>query len=563
MINRRLLSLLWFILLGIFSCTVAASDDKPHAEAIASASSYATDAGINILQQGGNAFDAAVAVATMLGVTEAYHSGIGGGGFILIYDAKRDKYHFIDARETAPQAARANMYLDSDGKLIHGASLNGPLSAAIPGVPAGLDYLAKHYGNLPLTKTVAPAIARASTGFKVDPLYQKHLQTRLAVLRQSPAAAAIFLKDQQMPALGTVIKQPDLADTLTQFANQGANGFYRGKVAKKMVQGVRAAGGVWTESDLKKYRVIVRAPLVGHYQGTTVVTAPPPSAGGVALISMLNMLSHFDLHSVTDLTRMQLIVEVMRRAFWDRASFLGDPAYVMMPIKCLLSLRHAAKLAQTIQPNTATPSNTLRHKQVENKISQHTTHFSIIDKDGNMVAATLSINYIFGSGFVPPGTGVLLNDEMNDFSLKQSARNVYGVIGSKPNAIAPKKRPISSMTPTFLIANDRIGILGVPGGSRIPTMVLLAALDFANGNLPDSWVSLPRFHHQYLPDEIQFELNSITDVQQKQLQAMGYQLNELRRQYGNMQAILWDKQNDRLYAASDPRYQGKATVISH
>lgn len=551
----------WFIF--AFCCGSYAAPQKPHADAIASASSYATDAGMAMLNQGGNAFDAAVAVASMLGVTEPHHSGMGGGGFILIYDAKKQQYVFIDARDTAPQAARKNMYLDTKGNIIPGASLNGAISTAIPGTPAGLAYLANRYGNLPLKTTLAPAIKKAKQGMVVDKLYQRQMKLRLDAVRQSPAAAKIFLENNNVPKVGHVIKQDDLANTMNRFAEDGADGFYRGEVAEQLVQGVRAAGGIWTLNDLKKYRIVIRKPLIGHYKDMTIITSPPPSAGGVALITMLNILDHFKIQAVPPMTRMQLIIEAMRRAFWDRANFLGDPAFIIMPIKHLTSKWHARKLARDILPNRATPSEMLEAKKIEIKITRQTTHFSIIDAEGNIVAATLSLNYMFGSGFVPPGTGVLLNDEMDDFSLKTTARNVYGIIGSKANSIAPRKRPLSSMTPTFLLTDDRVAIMGAPGGSRIPTMILLAILDFVDGNLPESWVKQIRYHHQYFPDEVQYELGGLTELQQKQLQKMGYQLKEVSYNYGDFQAILWDKKNRKLYAASDPRRQGKSSVNLH
>jgi len=554
---------IWLVIFSLLFFTYGhAKPELPPSAAIASASKYATDAGIQILKQGGNAFDAAIAVATMLNVTEPYNSGLGGGGFILFYSAKRQQYLFIDARETAPKAASHNMYLDEYDQVIPNQSLNGPLAAAIPGLPAALDYLAKRHGKLPLSQTVAPAIAFAEKGIQVGPLLQSYIEQRFSVIKEYPGAAKIFLKDNHVPQVGDVIKQADLANTLRIFSKFGADGFYRGEIAQKLVQGVRESGGVWTLKDLANYRVITRKPLKSQHGDLTLITSPPPSAGGVALATMLNILDHFDIAQMPAITQIQLTIEVMRRAFFDRSHYLGDPAFVMMPIKYLLSKSHAYKMASSITLNKASSSVELSSKKFSNKKQHHTTHFSIIDTEGNMIAATLSLNYRFGSGFIPQGTGVILNDVMDDFSSTLTARNVYGVIGSKANLIASKKRPLSSMTPSFLIEPDKIAILGAPGGSWIPSILLHAVLDFKRGNLPDSWVRLGRYHHQYIPDKVYVEANGLSQENKLALEKMGYKIHQLSTPYSDMQAILWDKCNHKIYAASDPRRLGKATVTT-
>jgi gamma-glutamyltranspeptidase/glutathione hydrolase len=292
-----------------------------------------------------------------------------------------------------------------------------------------------------------------------------------------------------------------------------------------------------------------------------VVTAPPPSAGGIALITMLNILSRYPLESLFTAQRIHLMVEAMRLAYWQRDTYLADPDFIKVPTKKLISMNNANALAHHILTNQATPSDTLK-AQPSNAKAGNTTHFSIIDNDGNRVAATLTVNYIFGSSVVAAGTGVLLNDEMDDFSIKPGVKNVFGLVGSELNAIAPGKRPLSSMAPTFLLGTDRLAILGTPGGSRIPTMLLLSSLDFAQGKGAISMVSTMRFHHQYLPDKLQFEPDSITQEQQQKLKNMGYKLMALKQYYGDMQAISWDMRNNFLTAASDPRNIGLAAAVS-
>lgn len=556
-LQRILLAVaLWFIVPGCWSAASAASDTVPHA-AIASAHPLATRAGMEVLAAGGNAFDAAVAVSAALAVVEPTGSGLGGGGFWLLHVANDGYEVMIDGRERAPLAAHRDMYLDKHGEVIPHLSVNGPLAAAIPGEPAALVHLAQHYGRLPLAKSLAPAIRLARDGFPVDEHYQRAARFRLNVLRASPAAAAVFLHHNRVPALGYLIRQPELAETLTRLAQQGKDGFYAGKVAEQLVAGVQAAGGIWTKKDLAAYRVLERKPLSGEYRGLHITSVPPPSSGGVVLLTMLNILSGYDLTKMDAATRTHVIVEAMRRAYRDRAEYLGDPDFVQMPIAQLISPVYAAGLRASIRLDKATPSSALpgiaAHRQ-----GVDTTHFSILDKDGNRVAATLSVNYPFGSGFMPPGTGVVLNDEMDDFSAKPNVPNVYGLVGGEANAIAPGKRPLSSMTPTFLEDKLKAVMLGTPGGSRIITMVLLATLDIAAGGDPASAVAVKRFHHQFLPDAIQYEPGALSPAVISALETQGHQLRQLGHTYGNMQLVWWDKIHHRAAAASDPRGNGLA-----
>ncbi len=548
------------VLLLLFVAPIQAG--TPPASAIASAHPDATAAGHEILAAGGNAFDAAVAISATLAVVEPAGSGLGGGGFWLLHRAKDGFETMVDGRERAPLKSHRDMYLDDSGNIVPGLSMNGPLAAGIPGEPAALVHIAKKYGRLPLKQSLAPAIRAAREGFTVDEHYRKRAAFRLEAMQQNPETARIFLLDNKVPPLGHIIKQPDLANVLEAIAEQGHKGFYHGPVAKKLVNSVQAAGGIWTLQDLKKYSVVERQPIHGEYNGLRITSAAPPSSGGIALVTMLNILSAYDLEQMSDATRTHMIVEAMRRAYRDRAEYLGDPDFVRIPTKGLTHPYYANTLRQSIEPGRATPSRLLKGNTLMQG-GKDTTHFSVIDQEGNRVAATLSINYPFGAAFVPPGTGVLLNDEMDDFSAKPGVPNAYGLVGAEANAIAPGKRPLSSMTPTFLESNDRVAILGTPGGSRIITMILLGALEFAADKDPNAWVSLPRFHHQYLPDAIQFESDALDPELQNELQARGHTLKPLNRRYGNMQAILWDKKQNTVSAASDSRGGGLASILVH
>ena len=549
----------WFLLCLLVLCEPALAATTPPAAAIATAHPLATEAGHEILAAGGNAFDAAVAITATLAVVEPTGSGLGGGGFWLLHRAKNGYQTMLDGRERAPLAAKRDMYLDAKGEVIPNLSVDGALAAGIPGIPAGIAHLAAHYGKLPLRKTLAPAIRHARNGFAISESYRRMAQFRLEALRASTSAASIFLHENDVPPLGHLLKQPDLADTLEAIAKQGAAGFYNGALADKLIKGVRRAGGIWTHKDLTSYRLSERQPLQGTYRGIRITSAAPPSSGGIALISALNILAGYDLKALDPVARSPLITEALRRAYRDRAIYLGDPDQVAVPVARLTAPLYADGLRASLRTDRATPSNTLPGNATLSA-GNDTTHFSVLDKQGNRVAATLSINFPFGSGFVAPGTGVLLNDEMDDFSAKPGVPNVYGLVGGEANAIAPGKRPLSSMSPTFLESKNGVAILGTPGGSRIISMVLLSTLDFAAGNNPASWVGLKRFHHQFLPDVIQHEPGTFSAEQAASLTQLGHTLKEVTDPYGNMQAILWDRKNNKVKAASDPRGEGTATV---
>jgi len=549
------------VLLGllILPLTLSAASLKPGHDAVASAQPFATKAGMQVLAEGGNAFDAAVAISAALAVVEPYSSGIGGGGFWLLHVAKDNHNTFIDGREYAPAAATATMYQDKNGDVIKGASLNGPLSAAIPGEVAALAYINKHYGQLSLAQDLAPAIKLAHDGFPLDRMFHEMIANRVDKLKQWPAAAAVFMPGGQVPPTGYILKQPDLARTLKLIAKEGDAGFYTGKLAREMVDAVRANGGIWSLEDLRDYKVVLRQPLVGEYHGMKIISAPPSSSGGVVLLEALNILSGYDLSHDSNLMQKHFIIEAMRYAYRDRAEYLGDPAFVKMPIKRLLSPYYAAGLRVSILPDKATPSSDLAPVAAGAPESRHTTHISILDKDGNRVAATFTVNFRFGSGFMPPHTGVLLNDEMDDFVSKPGVPNGFGLVGNSANAIAPHKRPLSSMTPTFLETPHGLAILGTPGGGRIISMVLLGTLDYFDGGDAKSIVSIPRYHMQYLPDVVFYEPGALTPDEVTGLGNMGYTLQRVTP-YGNMQAITWDYKTGKVMAAADPRDIGTAEV---
>lgn len=529
------------------------------AAGIATAHPLATKAGHEILQAGGNAFDAAVAITAALAVVEPMSSGLGGGGFWLLHREKDAFKTMVDGRETAPMKAHRDMYLDKNGNVVKNLSIDGPLAAGIPGIPAAMVHIAKKYGKLPLSQSLQSAIKLAEKGFPVDPYYHRVANFRLKALQSSAAAAKIFLHNKQVPEEGHNIRQPDLAKTLRALAKKGFDGFYKGVVAKKLVEGVRQAKGIWTLQDLADYRVVERKPVQGVYNGIHITSAPPPSSGGITLLTTLNILSAYPLKQLKPVDQIHLTVEAMRRAYRDRAIYLGDPDFVQIPQSKLLHPYYADGLRASIRRDQATASDTLPGLPTPPK-GEDTTHFSVLDRDGNRVSATLTINYPFGSGFVPPGTGVLLNDEMDDFSAKPGVPNVYGLVGGEANAIAPGKRPLSSMSPTFLESDRGVAVLGTPGGSRIISMVLLAILNYDQGGSAQSMVSLPRYHHQYLPDHIQYEAKTFSSEQMQQLQHKGHELKQVRWAYGNMQAVLWDRKRDKVSAASDPRVIGTAEV---
>ena len=563
--RRILVLILWCVAWWVAGAQAADANASkrsahPPGAVIASAHALATEAGLQAIREGGNAFDAAVAVSATLAVVEPISSGIGGGGFFLLHDGKTGREVMVDARETAPEAATADAYLDKAGGLDHDRSENGPWSAGIPGLPAALVHLSSKYGRLPLRTTLAPAIRIAREGFPVYERLAKGYASRRDVMERYAGTRAVYLADGDPPKVGEIFKQPELAHTLELLAEKGFDGFYRGEVAQKLVAGVDAEGGKWTAEEVASYHVKEREPLRFTYGGWKVVTAPPPSSGGIALAQMLQILSGWNLHTLDEAHRTHLVVEAMRRAFRDRTIYLGDPDFVNVPVARLMDPNYAAGLRASIHPEKATPSDLFSGKPAPLE-DDETTHFAIIDGEGNRVSTTQTVNLLYGSGMVVPGTGVLLNDEMDDFALRPGIPNAFGVMGFEANAPKPGKRMLSSMTPTFLENDDKVIAIGAPGGSRIITEVLLGILGYDDGLTPQQVAALPRFHHQWMPDTISAESGALSPAAVKQLEAMGHAVNAGEPIWGNLQTVQWDRRSDTLSGGSDPRREGKSDVL--
>jgi len=542
--------------------TAPARAAHPDGAAIASGHSLATQAGMEILDKGGNAFDAAVAVSSTLAVVEPISSGLGGGGFFLLHDAKTGKDLMLDARETSPESATPEQFLDKNGNLDRDRSVNGPWSAGIPGLPAALVKLAREHGKLPLSESLAPAIRVATDGFPVYARMARGYASRREVMDRYPGTREVYLRNGKPIAEGDIFKQPELAHTLQLLASNGFDGFYRGETGRKLLAGVKQAGGRWTAEELAGYTVKTREPIVFNYHGWKITTASPPSSGGIALASMLQILEPWDLSKLDQAHSTHLVVEAMRRAYRDRTFFLGDPDFVDIPQQVLTSRDYAQGLRATIHPEKATPSDLLSGNPTPLE-DDETTHFSIIDSEGNRVGATQTVNLLYGSGLIPAGTGVLLNNEMDDFALKPGTPNAFGVMGYAANAPAKGKRMLSSMTPTFMENDDKVVVIGTPGGSRIITMVLLGILGYDAGLDAQQVAALPRYHHQWLPDEISAETGAFSPEVAKQLQAMGHKV-ELpgdsaeggrgsSHVWGNLQTVEWDRRSNVLSGGSDPR----------
>jgi len=555
---RRGRAALAALALGLWAA-VALAAPAPGRNAVASAHPLATRAGLDILAAGGNAFDAAVAVSAVLAVVEPASSGVGGGGFYLLHVARDGRDVFVDARETAPGAASRNMYLDADGKPRPGASMSGPLAAAIPGEPAAWAHLAARYGRLPLATSLKPAIRIAAEGFPLYARLQNAIRVKQKQLAASPDAAAVFLDHGEVPPVDAPIRQPDLGRTLELIAQGGAEAFYKGRFAERLAAAVHRDGGLWTAADLARYRVVERAPITFRYRNATLITAPPPSAGGLVLADVCNILAGYDLAAQDALTRRHLVIEALRRGYRDRAEYLGDPDFVKVPVEQLLSPLYAAGQRTSIRLDRATPSDVLR-PVFTGEESPSTTHFSVLDRDGNRVGATISINLFFGATYIVPGTGFLLNDTMDDFAVAAGAPNAFELVGADANAIAPGKRPLSSMTPTFVETERGLMIIGSPGGSTIISNVLGGVLNWLDGQSAAQIVAAPRIHHQYLPDAVIYEPGALSAEERAALEQRGHKLRVGRGPWGNTQVVTFDYASGTVEAASDPRGFGAGLV---
>lgn len=554
------------MLLSLMSCLLfglsahAEVPKTPKQAAVVSAHPLATQVGLDILAQGGNAFDAAVAVSAMLCVVEPFSSGIGGGGFWLSYDSKTDNYRVLDSREVAPMAATPDMYLDDNGDVIQGASTVGPLSAAIPGMPASFVKMNDQYGSLSLETVLAPAIKAAREGFPVDARYVRGAKHKKDILLKNEDAVRIFLNNGEVPKEGWILKQPDLANTINLIAKKGMSGFYDGEIAIQMVADVTDNGGIWSLDDLRGYHVVERSPVVTTYKNARIIMPPLPSSGGLVLSNIFNILSGYDLNTHTSSDQKHIILEAMRHGYYNRALYMGDSDFVTVPVRKILSQDMAYQQRQKISFDKAYPSTSMPLAHSKNTEGNDTTHFAVIDENGNRVAVTQSLNFWAGSGFVPKGTGVLLNNQMDDFTIKSGVENGYGLLGTKANAIAPEKRMLSSMTPTFVETDAGMMMMGTPGGSRIISMNLLGILNFMNGKSADEIVKAPRYHHQYMPDVVVYEKGALSEAEMTDLKAKEHTLKESERGYGNMQVIVWNYKTGTISTASDPRGKGAGRV---
>lgn len=496
---------------------------------VVSSQHLASQVGVDILKMGGNAIDAAVAVGYAQAVVNPCCGNIGGGGFMTIHLANGEDT-FINFRETAPAAASANMYLDEKGNVKKGASLYGYLAAGVPGTVLGLDTAQRKYGKLTRQQVMEPAIKLAREGFILNRGDTDILDTTIAKFRDDPEAARIFLRENGDPLQpGDRLIQTDLANTLESIAQNGPDAFYQGKIPQAVEAAAKKGGGILTAKDFADYRIAETAPITCSYRGYEFVSAPPPSSGGVTLCEILNVLEGYNLKAsgFNSAQTIHTMTEAMRHAYMDRNTFLGDPAFVKNPTEKLLSKEYAAEIRKQIQPELATPSSRVQ-PGMEPHEKPETTHYSIVDHNGNAVSTTYTINGRFGSVVIAPGTGFFLNDEMDDFTVKVGEQNMYGLVQGATNAIAPGKRPLSSMTPTLVTKDGKVFmVVGSPGGSRIITITLQTVLNIIDhGMAPQEAVDAPRIHHQWLPDEVYFEQRGLSADTQKLLQERGYKLVE-------------------------------------
>lgn len=520
---------------------------------VASEQGLATQVGLDILKQGGNAIDAAVAVGFALAVVLPNAGNIGGGGFMVLHDDKTGKDVAIDFREIAPAKASRDMYLDNQGNVIDGKSLFTHDASGVPGTVAGMEYALKKWGTMPLSKVLEPAIKLADKGFIVSDVLAQTLKEEKSTLGKWSSSKAIFFKNGEPLKSGDLLVQKDLAKSLRLIAKQGAKAFYQGEIATKIAKEMQSHGGTMTLEDLKAYKVVERQPIIGDYRGYKVVTMPPPSSGGVHLIEILNMLEHYPIKEdgVNSAKNIHHMAESMKLAYADRSEYLGDPDFVKIPVTGLTSKAYANERVKTIDDNKARLSSNIKPGKPQPYESDQTTHFSVMDKAGNAVAVTYTLNLNFGSGIVAAGTGILLNNEMDDFSVKPGVPNAFGLVGGTANAIEAKKRPLSSMTPTIVMKNNKPWLVtGSPGGARIITTVLQSVVNTIDHEMnPAEAIITPRVHHQWLPDELRVE-EGISPDTIKLLQEKGHKV-VTKAPMGRIQIIQADDSG--FYGYSDPR----------
>ncbi|MEQ8480351.1 MAG: gamma-glutamyltransferase [Hoeflea sp.] len=524
----------------------------------------AAEVGLRVLNDGGNAVDAGVAVALALAVTLPRAGNLGGGGFMLVHDAESGETRAIDYREMAPSSATRDMYLDSEGNADSRLSRFTGLAIGVPGTVAGMQLALETYGTMTLAEAAAPAIRLAEDGITVTADLADSLKALEKRLKGSPASAAIFYKeDGGFYEPGDVLRQPDLAATLKKIAAEGPDGFYRGSVAEAISAAVQEAGGAMSLEDLAGYKAVIREPVTGTYRGHEIVSMPPPSSGGTHIIQILNVMEGYPIgflgHNSSD--AIHLMAEAMKRAYADRSEYLGDPDFVDVPVKALTSKAYAASIRDGISLNRATPSSTIKPGTLAPFESDQTTHFSIVDQYGNAVSNTYTLNFSYGSGITAAGAGVLLNNEMDDFSAKPGVPNAYGLIGGDANAVEPGKRPLSSMSPTIVLKDGKpFLVTGSPGGSRIITTTLQVISNMIDHGMNVAEAThASRIHHQWLPDEIRVEDGGLSRDTVAALEARGHAI-AVKSVMGSTQSIHVDSEKGLLLGASDPRRTGAATL---
>lgn len=536
---------------------------------VVSVHEQASLAGVEILKAGGNAVDAATAVGFALAVVHPAAGNLGGGGFLLLRTAGGE-VHFLDYREKAPAAATGTMYLDANGNVTEDSRF-GYRSISVPGSVAGMVYAQRKWGRLPLARVMAPAIRLARQGVVLT--WDEAAMLRDHDLSRFPESERIFHRNGKLYRAGEIFRQPELARTLERIA-RNPDTFYHGAMARELAAAIRKGGGLITVKDLASYEVKERRPVRGSYRGLEIISAPPPSSGGVVLLEALNILEGYDLSALghSSAGEVHLVAEAYRRAFFDRAEFMGDPDFARIPVAQLTDKKYAAMWRESINPEKASPSGELRRPsfgELDRSAAlrapytgpepEHTTHYSVVDSEGNAVAVTTTLNDSFGSRVTAGGLGFLLNDEMDDFAAKPGVPNLYGLVQGEVNAIAPGKRPLSSMTPTIVLKSGKLYmVLGSPGGGTIPSTVanvLLNVVDF--GADIQRAVNAPRFHHQWLPDELRVEAWQFSPDTLKLLEQMGYHLKQAGS-WGDAECILVDPASGERMGASDPRNGGKA-----
>ncbi|MBC7823171.1 MAG: gamma-glutamyltransferase [Candidatus Parcubacteria bacterium] len=531
---------------------------------VVSAHPLATQAGLSMLQQGGNAVDAAVATTFAISVVEPFSAGLGGGGFLLMYQAKSNEIKALDFRERAPLNATKTMYLDNQGNVRPNASTNGYLAVATPGTIAGLYEVHRKYGRLPWKTVIAPAIQLAETGLPVSWRFVSATKTRLPTLLKNPDAQKIFTHNGKTYQIGEQLVQPELAATLRS-VSQNPQDFYTGTIATAIAADMAANSGLITQKDLQQYRPTWRDPVCGDFRKARVCSMPPPSSGGVHLLQILNIIGDTDLKTLGwhSPDALHLLIESMRIAYADRATYLGDPDFIKVPVKALISPVYAQKRRQEINPQKATPSSQVKAVdpavlQRLTKESVETSHLTVVDRDRNAVSLTFTVNLGFGAGVVAKGTGIVLNNEMDDFAIAPNTPNAFGLVGGTANAIAPNKIPLSSMTPTIITENGRLRLaVGSPGGSTIITTVLQIVLNVLVYDMDvRKAVAAPRVHHQWLPDRLNVESWGLDTLTIADLKRRGHQIEE-RPSWGNANAIVVMPDGS-LEGAADPRGEGVA-----